>query len=375
MPYGASISNLFINDTNGIERDIVLGWDNATYYTEDGQHPHFGTIPGRYANRIQNASFELDGETYNIDPNEQVGEPGQDALHGGLRGWDWRNWTVTAHTTDSITFSLVDPDGAEGFPGEVIAYVTYTLTPFQWHIRMMALSITKTTPIMLSSHTYWNLDAFQNTANNGSVLNHTLSLPYSGQRIAVDGDLIPTGDVYAIPPGSFNDFRSAPKQIGTNFSSPGDPGLGNCGTNCTGYDTCFLFNGRDAIGSYDWQTEGPVASLSSDFSGIRLDIFSDQHAFQVYSCGGQNGTVTLKTTQGTDSVRTVPKYGCVVLELEDWIDGINHPEWGRQSQQIFGPGDVPYVLNARYDFSVASNSQGNDMGYGGMQAKPKRHQV
>ena len=65
---------------------------------------------------------------------------------------DWRNWTVVAHTTDSITFSLVDPDGMEGFPGQVIAYATYTLTPYHWHLRMTALSTTKKTPIMMSSH-------------------------------------------------------------------------------------------------------------------------------------------------------------------------------------------------------------------------------
>ncbi|KAL9088372.1 MAG: hypothetical protein Q9159_003146 [Coniocarpon cinnabarinum] len=371
VPYGASISNLFINDTNGVERDIVLGWDNATYYTEDGQHPHFGAVPGRYANRIKNATFDLDGETYHITPNEHVGEPGEDALHGGLRGWDWRNWTVTAHTTDSITFSIVDPDGAEGFPGEVISYVTYTLTPYSWHIRMLAFPTTKTTPIMLSSHTYWNLDAFQNPATNGTALNHTLSLPYSGQRIYVDGDLIPTGDVAAIQPYSFNDFRTSPKQVGANFSSPGDPGLGNCGTGCTGYDTCFLFNARDALDQYDWQLEGPVATLSSDFTGINVNVFTDQHAFQVYSCGGQNGTVTVKETQGTDSVRTVPKYGCVVLEVQDWIDGINQPEWGRQPHQIFGPGDEPYVLNARYDFSVSGSSQATNYGDGGMKPRPR----
>ena len=322
----------------------------------------------------RNATFSLDGETYHVPPNENVGKPGEDALHGGLRGWDWRNWTVTAHTTDSITFSIVDPDGAEGFPGEVIAYATYTLTPYSWHIRMSAISTTKTTPIMLTSHTYWNLDSFADPATNGTALNHTLHLPYSGERIDTDGILIPTGDIKAIKQYSFNDFWSSPKQIGANFSAPGNPGLGNCGDNCTGYDNCFLFNVRDAIGSYDWETEGPVASLSSAFSGIQIDIFTDQHAFQVYSCGSQNSTAPLKTTQGTDSVRTIPKYGCIVMEAQDWIDGLSQPEWGRQRQQIFGPGDEPYVFNARYDFSVMSgsgSSQPNSYGSGGMKPKPK----
>lgn len=238
---------------------------------------------------------------------------------------------------------------------------------------MTAISTTKTTPIMLSSHTYWNLDAFQNPESNGTILNHTLSLPYAGQTIDVDGILIPTGDIKGIQPYSFNDFRTAPKQIGANFSSPGDPGLGNCGTNCTGYDTCFLFNARDAVGSYDWEVEGPVATLASDFSGIAVEIFTDQSAYQVYSCGGQNGTAPLKSTQGTDSLRTVPQYGCVVMEVEDWIDGVNQPEWGRQPKQIFGPGDPPYVLNARYDFRVGGSKQANNYGYGGMRSRPRMH--
>lgn len=149
VPYGASISNLFINDTHGNELDLVLGWDNATHYTTDTKHPHYGAVPGRYANRIKNSSFEIDGTTYHVSPNENGGA---DTLHGGLRGWDWRNWTVTAHTTNSITFSLVDQDGNQGFPGEVVSYVTYTMTPYSWHIKMLATATTKKTPIMLSSH-------------------------------------------------------------------------------------------------------------------------------------------------------------------------------------------------------------------------------
>lgn len=92
IPYGASISNLFINDTRGIERDVVGGFDNATYYGIDKQHPHFGGIPGRYANRIKNASFIIDGETINVLPNEHptAAEPnGVNQLHGGPDGWDW----------------------------------------------------------------------------------------------------------------------------------------------------------------------------------------------------------------------------------------------------------------------------------------------
>lgn len=111
-------------------------------------------------------------------------------------------------------------------------------------------------------------------------------MPYSGQRIGTDGILIPNGTILPNELYSVNDFWSSPKQIGANFTSPDL--LGNCGTNCTGYDTCYLVN-RAQNGPYDWRSGGPVASLSSNFTGIQIDIFTDQDAFQVYSCGGQNG--------------------------------------------------------------------------------------
>ncbi|PTB59412.1 hypothetical protein M431DRAFT_491018 [Trichoderma harzianum CBS 226.95] len=342
IPYGASISNLFINDRYGIQRDLVGGFDNATYYGIDKQHPHFGGVPGRYANRIKNSTFVIDGKTYHTPPNEnptKAAPSGSDTLHGGPDGWDWRNFTVSAHTATSITFSIVDPDGKEGFPGEVVSHITYTVQENQWDFKMVALATTKKTPIMLSSHTYWNLDGYANNETQ-TALNHTLHLPYSGQRVDVDGFLIPTGDILANKKNTANDFWSQPKQLGKGFQQSGIKE--NCGNNCTGFDTCYLVN-RDALGPFDWRTEGPVASLSSPWSGIHLDVYSDQTAFQVYSCNGQNGTLTLKKTQGLHNnkkfPRTIPKYGCLVMEVEDWIDGINNPEWGRK--QIWGPDDGP----------------------------------
>ena len=235
ITYGASLTHMLVNDQYGIPRDVVAGFDNATYYEVDKQHNHFGGVPGRYANRIRNSTFELDGETYHITPNENptADAPlGADTLHGGKDGWDWRNFTVVSHTDDSITFSIVDPDGKEGFPGEVVSYITYTVTGWTWDFKMVALATTKKTPIMLSSHVYWNLDGFSNNETS-TVLNHTFHLPYSGQRVGVDNILIPTGDILANHKGSVNDFWSAPKQIGASF---GDPDLkDNCGFNCTGY--------------------------------------------------------------------------------------------------------------------------------------------
>jgi aldose 1-epimerase len=129
------------------------------------------------------------------------------------------------------------------------------------------------------------LDGFANP-DDETALNHTFHLPYSGQTVGVDGNLIPNGIILPSEQNSVNDFWSAPKQIGANMTAP--ELVGNCGTNCTGYDNCWLVN-RAQYGPYDWRNSGPVASLSSEWSGIKIDIYSDQDAFQMYSCPGQDG--------------------------------------------------------------------------------------
>lgn len=356
IPYGAAMTNLLIKDKYGIERDIVVGWDTAAEYENPEIHPHLGSVPGRYANRIKNSTFEIDGETFHVLPNENKtpdAPDGANTLHGGPNGWDYRNFTVVSHTEDSITFSIVDPDGEQGFPGEVVSYITYTVHDSTWDFKMVAIATTKKTPIMLSSHGYWNLDGFGNNETN-DALNHTLHLPYSGQRVGVDNILIPDGTIISNEPGSVNDFWTAPKQLGADLGKP--EAYGNCGFNCTGYDTCWLVN-RAQAGPYDWRTDGYVARVASPWSGIQLDIYTDQEAFQVYSCNAQNGSWPIKSTQGSDNPDFEPyvqKYGCIVLEVEDWIDSINQPAWQREKKNIFGPGGDPYVLQASYVFSVNS---------------------
>ncbi|KAF2858593.1 galactose mutarotase-like protein [Piedraia hortae CBS 480.64] len=347
IPYGASLTNLFIRDVHGVERDVVLGYDNASFYSESAFHPHLNGVPGRYANRIKNGTFKIDGVEYHTDLNEN----GKDTLHGGRDGWDYRNWTVVAYSQDSITFSLTDPDGKEGFPGEVVANVTYFVTPYQWHLRMTAAALTKKTPLMLSSHTYWNLDGFQNP-DTPLALDHTLHLPFAGLRTEVDSILIPTGNILHNEAGGLHDWWSSPKRLGANFSNPAL--AGQCGSGCTGYDNCYIFNRPPP------QKPTPDAILSSPYSGIKVEVSTNQGAFQVYTCNNLQGGLALKETQGffqdSSRPRVVKDHGCIVMEVQDWIDGINHPEWGRK--QIYGPGDEQYVLEARYEFSLMGKKGG-----------------
>ena len=146
----------------------------------------------------------------------------------------------------------------------MISYVTYTVTPYQWHLRQAEMATTKKTPTMLTSHTHWPLDGFQNP-NTPLALNNTLQMLYSGQRVAIDNVDIPTGDILANQQYGAQNFWSAPKQLSTNITSPGL--LGTCRLNCTGYGTCYPFN-RDAQlgGLYDWR-EAPATTLASSWSG------------------------------------------------------------------------------------------------------------
>lgn len=149
IPYGASITNLVVNDSLGIERDIVVGYDTASQYSSSPVNRHLGGVTGRYSNRIANASFVMDGTTYHT-----IKDDGNSTLDSALDGWDSRNWTLVAHTTDSITFSIAEPGDTDGFPGKVVAYVTHTVVDYphpRWLVRMVALSLTKTSPIMLAS--------------------------------------------------------------------------------------------------------------------------------------------------------------------------------------------------------------------------------
>jgi len=174
----------------------------------------------------------------------------------------------------------------------VLGTVTHSLDSKSWSTRISARALDHDTPILLTTHPYWNLDAFQNPATD-LVLNHTLSLPYGKTLLGIDPSTEATGQLLPIAKGSINDFWSAPKQLG---ASSGDPlWVGNCGTgsNCSGYNNQWVLDrGADAGLPY---LAKPVASLSSNFTGIKWDLYSDQAGVVVYSCywmGGKNFDLT-----------------------------------------------------------------------------------
>ncbi|KAJ7276545.1 galactose mutarotase-like domain-containing protein [Mycena haematopus] len=342
MPFGATTTNFWVKDKHGKFRDIILGFDDhSLYQTQAEGHPYFGPVVGRYANRIRNGTFTIPiskdasgpGKKYHIVENENNGT---DTLHGGLIGYDQRPWTLVKHSSNSATFSLVDPNGDQGFPGTVTTTITYTLeAKATWKISMFATS-TELTPIMLSCHQYWNLEAYQETQD---LVGHYAQIDAS-KYVATDGLLIPNGKLLSVE-GTPLDFRKA-RSIGNAI--PQTTKGQYCGTGCTGFDNCWIYDNNDC--------SKPVFSIWSVNSGIKLDVTTDQVALQVYSCNGIESpptSIPRKADQGGPEGRYTD-HSCVVIEQESYIDGINNPEFPIPPQ-IYGPAR-PYTWESTYVFSV-----------------------
>ncbi|PYP07915.1 MAG: hypothetical protein DMD59_13755, partial [Gemmatimonadetes bacterium] len=166
ITYGGIITSIRTPDRAGRLDDIVLGFDSLAGYLKNV--PYFGAIVGRYANRIRNAQFTLDGTTYHLAKNI-----GENTLHGGVRGFDRVLWTGEPFQTDSgsgVTLQYTSRDGEEGYPGTLVTRVTYTLTPRDELVVDYEATTDKATPLNLSQHTYWNLHG--TTGGGGTILDH-----------------------------------------------------------------------------------------------------------------------------------------------------------------------------------------------------------
>ncbi|OCF39727.1 hypothetical protein I317_06451 [Kwoniella heveanensis CBS 569] len=337
--YGARLTHLYVNDKNNNPRDVVVGYDDPVMYTNETSDNFFGAIVGRYANRIKNGTFNLDGTEYDIPKNEHGG---LNTLHGGDTGYDHRNWSVAQYNTSSITYSLLDPDGFQGFPGILQTYVTYTVlaNPPRLTTRIVAIPLDQDTPVMMSTHIYWNVGSF--TSSN--ILKDTLYMPYSDRIIPGDSILIPTGELQSVK------YPWTDPAIALNFTGERPIGDGNgqqCGAGCTGIDNAFILDRP-----YPELADQPVLQLYSADTGIKMKVRTNMGGLQLYNCAGQAGTIPVKADQKQNGVEFIQKYGCLVIEPQDWIDGINHPEWGRRKEQIFGPDTRVSENWAQYEFST-----------------------
>jgi aldose 1-epimerase len=284
--------------------DVVLGCDSLAGYLAG--HPYFGATCGRVSNRIAGGTFDLDGKRYTLARND-----GDNHLHGGVVGFDKKLWKATPRLSErgpAVDFEVVSPDGDEGYPGEVKAKVTYTLTPDGELWVEMTATTDAPTIVNMVHHSYWNLAGHA----AGTIGDHELTVA-ADTYLPVDAGSIPTGE-FAKVAGTPFDLRPArqPRLAAAIAELPPSAD----GKNPGGIDHNFVVRG--------WKPDGSlrsVALLRDPASGRTLELLSDQPGIQVYTGNYLDGSV-----KGKGGV-AYGKQGAVCLETQNYPDAIHHPDW------------------------------------------------
>ena len=293
--------------------DVTLGFDVLERYSRP--HPFFGSIAGRYGNRIAKGSFTLDGKKYTLATNN-----GPNHLHGGLRGFDKRVWKAEPQGASAVRFTYTSADGEEGYPGKLAAAVTYTLGDNN-ELRLDYEATTdKPTVLNLTNHTYWNL------AGSGDVLGHGLRL-YASRFTAVDGGLIPTGELSPVA-GTALDFLKA-KLVGRDIAELKKEGLPG------GYDHNFVI---------DVKTPGaltPAAEVYDPSSGRLMRVMTTEPGVQLYTANH------LKDVPGKNG-EVYGEHSGLCLETHHFPDSPNHPDF---PSTVLRPGET-FKSKTIYAFSA-----------------------
>jgi aldose 1-epimerase len=306
MNYGAIIVSLRVPDRKAQVADIVLGHDNLEGYFDNS--PHLGGLVGRYANRIANGSFTLDGVKYSLPKNN-----GPNTLHGGIKGFDqavWQGAPLKGKT--GVEFSYLSKDGEEGFPGNLKVKVTYALTEANELLIDYEATTDKPTVLNLSQHSYFNLAG----EGAGDILNHEVMIN-ADRFTPVDSTMIPTGELRPVK-GTPLDFTTQSKlgaRIDDNYEQL---------VLAKGYDHNFVINGKAG---------GLVlaARAYEPSSGRIIEISTDQPGVQFYTGNFLDGTVTGK--RGHVYKR---RYG-LCFETQHFPDSPNHPEF---PSTVLRPGET-----------------------------------
>ena len=315
--YGAIITSLRTPDRNGNYADIVLGYDNLQDYLDRGAF--FGSIVGRYGNRIGRAKFTLDGEEYILAKNN-----GPNSLHGGLKGFDKVIWSAEPIESDagpSLRLSYLSPHMEEGFPGNLTTGVIYTLTNNNELLIEYRATTDRPTIVNLTNHTYFNF-----SGADRDILDHEVEL--MAQRfIPVDSTLIPLGELQEVAGTPF-DFNQ-PVGIGERINEPHEQLIVG-----RGYDHCWVLDKGLELGK--------GGSVYDPVSGRYMQFLTSEPGVQLYTGNFLDGSITGKNGKKYE------RRWALCLETQHYPDSPNQPDFPTTT---LNPGEE-YRSTTIYRFST-----------------------
>jgi aldose 1-epimerase len=295
IEYGGIVTHLRMPDRLGKIADVVLGFDTLDPYLAG--HPYFGVIAGRVAGRITGGRFTLDGKTRELARNDPPNH-----LHGGPLGFDKNLWTsepvVRADGADSVRLALTSPDGDQGYPGQIAARVTFTLTHHNEFIFETEVSADQPTPASLTHHSYFNLAC----ENAGPTTEHELQI-FADTFAPTDAAMTLRG-------------RRAPVEEGGDFRRPRR--IGDALPRILAAHGDLYFVNRSASTA----TLQPAARVRDPAGGRLMEVFTTEDCVQFYSGVGLDGSLTGK------SGAPYARHQGFCLECEGYPDGANTPALG-----------------------------------------------
>jgi aldose 1-epimerase len=304
LDYGAAVRSLHLP---GVAGSMVLGFDDAAGYEADDAYQ--GVVVGRYANRIADGRFSIDGDRFQATPNE-----GDNCLHGGRTGLSRRLWRFETVGPTACTLTCRSPEGEEGFPGALDARVVLSITDDETLEIVWEARVTRPCPVNLTHHLYFNLSG----DSGRSVLDHNLMVR-AAAITPVEPDLIPTGELLPVAGTPF-DLRT-PRRVGEVLAQA--------------HPQLAIGGGLD----HNWALrpgEGPAISLHSPETDVRLSITTDQPGVQIYS--GQMLGAPFAPHRG------------LAIEPQDFPDAVNQPAF---PEVVLRPG-ATWRRRAAYRFRTGA---------------------
>lgn len=314
--FGGRIVSVMVPDKDGQMRDVVLGFDSIQDYIS--KPSDFGASIGRYANRINQGKFTLDGVEYQL-PRNNYGH----CLHGGPQGFQYRVYDAVQLNPQELQLTYVAKEGEEGFPGNITCKVLMKLTDDNAIDIQYEAETDKPTIVNMTNHSYFNLDG-----DAGSNAEHLLTID-ADYYTPVDSTFMTTGEIVPVEDTPM-DFRT-PMPVGERINDFDFVQL----KNGNGYDHNWVLNAKGDINRR-------AASLKSQKTGIVLDVYTNEPGVQVYAGNFLDGSLT-----GKKGI-TYNQRASVCLETQKYPDTPNKPEW---PSAVLRPGEK-YMSQCIFKFSV-----------------------